>query len=183
MSWNIQNGSGWNHHKTVDSLRSLGAEALPEAPEGYAVLVAPISDKPFGLRCALVKICGRKLEPSISIHSPGGNYAPTPAYIIDAEYHTADEAGVILAANGYQPTNDRPLGWPSGEAWYRHADGTWASVEMLDDGPDSEEDGWARDRFDLSVQVIYSCKCDQQSDDDSQFFIKQMTEKIDDLTD
>jgi hypothetical protein len=63
--WIILNGSGWNHHKTADSLEAMLAEApdsLPTVPVGYAVIVAPISDKPFGLRCALVKAQSRRVE-------------------------------------------------------------------------------------------------------------------------
>ena len=37
-------------------------DTLPTVPVGYAVLVAPISDKPFGLRCALVKAQDRKVD-------------------------------------------------------------------------------------------------------------------------
>lgn len=63
--WIITNGSGWNHHKTADALEAILADApetLPTVPVGYAVLVAPVSDKPFGLRCALVKAQARKVE-------------------------------------------------------------------------------------------------------------------------
>ena len=37
------------------------ARSLPTVPVGYAVIVAPISDRPFGLRCALVKAQDRKV--------------------------------------------------------------------------------------------------------------------------
>ena len=60
--WIIQNGSGWNHHRTVDTLNTIlvdGPERLPAVPDGYGVLVAPISDKPLGLRCAFVKLLPR----------------------------------------------------------------------------------------------------------------------------
>ncbi|MDE2019386.1 MAG: hypothetical protein KGJ13_03495 [Patescibacteria group bacterium] len=63
--WIVINGSGWNHHKTADVLNGIladSADTLPIVPIGYAVLVAPISDKPFGLRCALVKAQARKVE-------------------------------------------------------------------------------------------------------------------------
>ena len=63
--WIIVNGSGWNSHKTAGTLEAMLADApetLPTVPPGYAVLVAPISDRPFGLRCALVKALARKVE-------------------------------------------------------------------------------------------------------------------------
>jgi hypothetical protein len=65
MGWVVINGSGWNHHKTADVLNEILAESpdtLPVVPVGYAVVVAPISDKPFGLRCALVKAQARKVD-------------------------------------------------------------------------------------------------------------------------
>jgi len=65
IGWVVNNGSGWNHHQTADTLNNLLAESpetLPAVPVGYGVLVAPISDKPFGLRCALVKVMSRKME-------------------------------------------------------------------------------------------------------------------------
>lgn len=65
IGWVVNNGSGWNHHKTADALNDMLAESpesLPPVPAGYGVLVAPISDKPFGLRCALVKVMPRKME-------------------------------------------------------------------------------------------------------------------------
>jgi hypothetical protein len=58
IGWVVQNGSGWNYHKTAVALNAMLIEFpddLPPVPKGYAVLVAPISDKPLGLRCALVK--------------------------------------------------------------------------------------------------------------------------------
>ena len=61
----ITNGSGWNNHRTASALNNMladSAEHLPTVPNGYAVLVAPISDKPFGLRCALVKVLPRFTE-------------------------------------------------------------------------------------------------------------------------
>jgi hypothetical protein len=123
--WIILNGSGWNHHKTAAALEAILADApetLPVVPVGYAVIVAPISDKPFGLRCALVKAQARKVE------------------IIDgAEY------------------DDGPA-----------------------DGAD-DEDEWASSVLDLrssSVERIYSAKAEQQSDDDSAYFIRVMAEQI-----
>jgi len=65
VGWVVVNGSGWNHHKTADALNELVAnepDSLPVVPFGYAVFVAPISDKPFGLRCALVKAQARKVD-------------------------------------------------------------------------------------------------------------------------
>lgn len=179
-AWNIRNGSGWNHHKTVDALRALDKAERPSVPKGYAVLVAPISDKPLGLRCALVKECGRKFAAFINIHVATGNYTECPAAVRAAVYSTADEASAVLSNNGYLPTDGRPPGWPAvGLAWYRHADGTWASVEMLDDGPDSDNaDGWVRDRFNMDGEIVYSVKCTQQSDDDSQYFIKSIASKL-----
>jgi len=62
IGWVVHNGSGWNHHITADILNEMLASSpdeLPVVPPGYGVLVAPISDKPFGLRCALVKIIPR----------------------------------------------------------------------------------------------------------------------------
>ena len=120
--WIITNGSGWNHHKTANALDAILADApetLPTVPVGYAVLVAPISDKPFGLRCALVKAQARKVE------------------IIDgAEYDDgpADDAG--------------------------------------------EQDQWAWNTFGCEVERIHSVKAEQQSDDDSQYFIREMAAQI-----
>jgi hypothetical protein len=65
IGWVVENGSGWNHHKTADVLKEIlisDPDALPAVPLGYGVLVAPISDKPFGLRCMLVKVQPRKTE-------------------------------------------------------------------------------------------------------------------------
>lgn len=63
LGWIINNGSGWNHHKTADALLDLLASSpdeLPAVPVGHAILVAPISgDKPFGLRLMLVKVLPR----------------------------------------------------------------------------------------------------------------------------
>jgi hypothetical protein len=185
IGWQVSNGSGWNHHKTADALNSILAAApdtLPALPLGYGVLVAPISDKPFGLRCALVRELPRKLSPIISIHHAGGNYVQHPEVVKYDALRMADVEGdgvkSLLAEHGYQPTSDRPAGWPARDEWYRHADGTWASVEMCDDGPDGDADGWARDRFDLDVEIIKSVKADQQSDDDSTYFINAMAEAI-----
>jgi len=123
--WIILNGSGWNNHKTAEALKTMLAEApdsLPQVPFGYAVIVAPISDKPFGLRCALVKAQARKVE------------------IIDgAEYDDgpADDAG--------------------------------------------DEDEWAANAIGLrssSVERIHSVKAEQQSNDDSQYFIRVMSEQL-----
>ncbi len=121
IGWVVLNGSGWNHHKTADALDEILAsepDSLPDVPCGYGVLVAPISDKPFGLRCALVKVLARKIE------------------MIDG----------------------RPY----------------------DDGCEDEDaiDGWAAERFDMDVERIHSVKCEQQSDDDSQYFIRVMREQI-----
>lgn len=125
VGWVVVNGSGWNHHKTADALNEILAsepDRLPVVPVGYAVIVAPISDKPFGLRCALVKAQDRNVE------------------IIDgAEY------------------DDGP------------ADGV------------GEEDDWASSVLDLrssSVERIHSVKAEQQSDDDSEYFIRVMAEQI-----
>ena len=61
LGWQIRNGSGWNHHETAATLETmLHADKLPAVPIGYGVLVAPISDKPLGLRIALVKVLPRK---------------------------------------------------------------------------------------------------------------------------
>jgi hypothetical protein len=65
IGWVVRNGSGWNNHQTAKSLDAIldeSPETLPDVPVGYAVLVAPISDRPFGLRCALVKIQARKID-------------------------------------------------------------------------------------------------------------------------
>jgi hypothetical protein len=65
IGWVVRNGSGWNNHQTAKSLEGILAESpetLPDVPVGYAVLVAPISDRPFGLRCALVKVQSRKID-------------------------------------------------------------------------------------------------------------------------
>lgn len=116
IGWQISNGSGWNNHKTADALNELLAttpDELPAVPLGYGVLVAPISDNPFGLRCALVKLLPR---------------------ITDEE--------------GY------------------------------DDGCDGEADDWAADNFRMDVERVASCKCEQESDDDSSYFIKKMREAI-----
>ena len=62
LGWQIINGSGWNRHATASALETTLRESpddLPTVPNGYAVLVAPISDKPFGLRCELVKVLPR----------------------------------------------------------------------------------------------------------------------------
>lgn len=123
--WIVINGSGWNHHKTADALNAILAdspETLPTVPLGYAVVIAPISDKPFGLRCALVKAQERKID------------------IIDGQEY-----------------DDGP------------ADGV------------GEEDSWAADVLDLrssSVERIHSVKAEQQSDDDSAYFIRIMAEQI-----
>lgn len=59
--WIVVNGSGWNRHATADSLEQR--EDLPEVPAGYAVIVAPVSrEKPFGIRCALVRVLPRHEE-------------------------------------------------------------------------------------------------------------------------
>lgn len=126
IGWVVQNGGGWNHHTTADVLKTMlaeNADALPALPLGYGVLVAPISDKPFGLRCALVKVLPRITE------------------IVDGE--------------------------------------------ECDDGPDEsagDVDGWAKDYFGFDVERIYSCRTEQQSDDDSAYFIKRMAEEIAKLT-
>jgi hypothetical protein len=115
IGWVVQNGSGWNHHKTADVLNDILAsepDTLPTVPPGYGVLVAPISDKPFGLRCALVKVLPRLTE------------------------------------------------------------------DGLDDGPDGEPDGWAWNNFGMEVEKINSCKAEQQSDDDSAYFVRIMREQI-----
>ncbi len=116
LGWIVHNGSGWNHHRTADTLEQLLAadpEALPAVPVGHAVLVAPLSDKPLGLRCALVKILPR----------------------------ITDDAG-------------------------------------YDDGCDGEADAWAVENFRIDGVRLASCRCDQQSDDDSGYFIKKMREAI-----
>ena len=124
VGWVVVNGSGWNHHKTADALNEILAsepDSLPTVPVGYAVIVAPISDKPFGLRCALVKAQSRKVG------------------IIDGQEYDngpADDAG--------------------------------------------DEDDWASNVLDLrgsSVERIHSVKAEQQSDDDSQYFIRVMREQ------
>ena len=180
--WIIYNGSGWNHHKTADALNAILAdslESLPVVPVGYAVLVAPISDKPLGLRCALVKVLARKMEPFINFHNPAGDYDfATKKSLPEIEDETVDGCSRWLAAAGYLPTHARPEGWPVGDLWYRHQDGRWASVQMLDDGPDGDADDWARDCFDFDVEKIYSVKCEQQSEDDSQYLIRVMAEQI-----
>lgn len=112
IGWVVNNGSGWNHHKTADTLLGMTLD-LPTVPVGYGVLVAPISDKPFGLRCAFVKVLPR----------------------------ITDDEG-------------------------------------LDDGPDGEADQWAWNVFGMEVERIYSCKAEQQSDDDSAYFIRKMSEEI-----
>lgn len=60
--WQIRNGSGWNRHETARSLQTNSAIHAMVIPSGYAVLVAPISDKPLGLRCALVRELPRKTD-------------------------------------------------------------------------------------------------------------------------
>lgn len=123
--WIVINGSGWNNHKTADALDAILADAperLPTVPLGYAVVIAPISGKPFGLRCALVKAQERKID------------------IIDGQEY-----------------DDGP------------ADGV------------GQEDSWAADVLDLrssSVERIHSVKAEQQSDDDSAYFIRIMIEQI-----
>ena len=112
IGWRISNGSGWNHHKTADVLNNILATTsneLPDVPSGYCVLVAQISDKPLGLRCALVKLLPR---------------------IIDEE--------------------------------------------GLDDGCDGEADSWVYNNFHLDAEIIGSCKCEEQSDDRSRYFINKM---------
>ena len=116
IGWKVINGSGWNHHKTADALNELIAttpDEIPTVPPGYGVLVAPISDKPFGMRCALVKLLPR----------------------------ITDEEG-------------------------------------NDDGCDGEADAWAADNFQMDVKRVTSFKCEQQSDDDSSYFLKKMREAI-----
>lgn len=125
VGWVVVNGSGWNHHKTADALNEILAsepDRLPVVPVGYAVIVAPISDKPFGLRCALVKAQARKVD--------------------------------IIEGQEYD--------------------------DGLADGV-GEEDDWASSVLDLhssSVERIHSVKAEQQSDDDSEYFIRVMAEQI-----
>lgn len=178
IGWMILNGSGWNHHRTADAL--LDAKT-PDVPRGYAVCVAPISDKPFGLRCALVRLLPRKMEPSINIHFAAGNYDFAGGKAILATL--ADDAGVEacrahLISNGYHPSPLRPDGWPDGLEWFRAQNGAWASIEMLDDGCDAEESGWVYERFGCDGEIVKSVKAEQQSDDDSAFFAKSMAEAI-----
>ena len=62
--WLVNNGSGWNNHSTARVLQDMVVtqEELPQPPPGYAVLVAPVSDKPLGLRCALVRVLPQNEE-------------------------------------------------------------------------------------------------------------------------
>ena len=183
IGWQITNGSGWNHHKTADALKEI--ENLPEVPLGYGVLVAPISDKPFGLRCALVRALPRRFSPFISIHTPGGNFVSHPDsvkydHIRLAEITDVQSARDLLSANGYVPTAERPSGWGvgAGREWFRAQDGTWASIELLDDGCEGDPNGWVRDVFDIDAEIVKSVKCEQQSDDDSGYFMRTMAEAI-----
>ena len=186
IGWLVHNGSGWNHHKTADILNEILASApdeLPAVPNGYAVLVAPVSDKPFGLRCALVEVLSRRTVPLIGLHEAGGNYLSGERVRAvhncePEEMETVAQATAYLTTKGYTATSDRPPGWPEGFNFLQHTDGTWASIEMCDDGCDGDADGWARDRFSMDVEIIKSVKAEQQTDDDSDFFIRTMTEAI-----
>lgn len=189
-SWIVKNGSGWNKHKTADTLTALladeDAETLPQVPAGYAVIVAPISDKPLGLRCALVRELERKMEPFLSFHEAGGDYLSREEEnkIIaglggrELDNSTMEAMEADLTALAYTPTPVRPSGWPDGNKWFFGQDGTWASIEMLDDGPEGEADGWVRDVAGVDAEVVKACRCDQQDDDASGFFIRVMSEAI-----
>ena len=158
IGWVIINGSGWNHHKTADALEAMLAEApdsLPIVPTGYAILVAPISDKPFGLRCALVKALPRRIMPSINIYSAEGGHVQFPAskqydHIRLAYIEDMASAESLLAANGYAKSGGK----------FINADGTSADIEMIDDGCEGEADGWASDIFGCDVEKIYSVKAE-----------------------
>lgn len=76
MRWDIKNGSGWNDHQTAKRLKLIAAELpqkLPQPPEGYLVLVAPVNMvKPMGLRCALVRVSPREGD-------VGGSFGDNPS--------------------------------------------------------------------------------------------------------
>ena len=128
------------------------------------------------------------MDPFINFHVSEGNYvladARTQAMIAvrEADDSTAEECRATLLNNGYFPTDNRPKGWPDGFDWFRHYDGTWASIEMLDNGPDGDISCWAYDQFGVDVEIVHSVKCEQQSDDDREWFIKKMREAIVALT-
>ena len=164
LGWQIRNGSGWNHHKTADVLKQ---KELPEIPTGYGVLVAPISDKPYGLRCALVKVLLRKESPVISLRGADGQPFSSKG-MLDLDRHmsltTHAEAVAYLTELGFTDM--------------RGPDGVTAEIEMCDDGCDGEADSWAYDAFGLESERIYSCKVEQQNEDSSDFFISKMRDAI-----
>jgi hypothetical protein len=179
--WIIRNGSGWNHHRTIDTLQKR--RTWPRVPKGYAVVCGPISDKPLGIRCALVRELPRKMEPGIDYHQPAGNYLNsgpelTALNAAEPDDLTPASAKAHLESAGFAPCAERPAGWPEGRDWYRHADGTWASVEMLDDGPDGEPDYWVRERADIDGEIVASVREDQQTHDASDFFLNTMRTEI-----
>ena len=72
IGWDIKNGSGWNNHITAKSLAEK-VGFLPDLPEGYIALVAPIDpDRPLGLRCMLAKELGRVVDDTGLDDGPDG---------------------------------------------------------------------------------------------------------------
>lgn len=189
MQWTVNNGSGWNHHITADRLSEMLAQSpedLTESPVGYEVCVAPVSDKPLGLRCALVRVLPRKMAATIDYHVAAGNYVDAPNYraLSAGEsdgIESIESARADLIRRGYVPSDERPAGWPTGREWFRAANGEWASIEMLDDGCDGEASDWVRDQFGFDGEIIKSVREDEQTSDASAYFIRKMTEAIDAL--
>jgi hypothetical protein len=170
IGWVVKNDSGWNHHRTADALSKILATApdsLPVVPLGYGVLVGPISDKPFGLRCALVKVLPRKTSPVIGLRGASGEMVSTRGFWEPGDYDTLADAEALLSKLGFVN--------------HRRADGFVAEIEMFDDGCDGEHDGWAYDQFGIEVERIYACKEEQQSDDSSDYFIRKITNKLAEL--
>jgi hypothetical protein len=186
IGWIIKNGSGRNDHKTarvlIDMLASDPSK-LPQVPDGYGVLVAPISDKPLGLRCALVRLCERKIEPFVDFYNASGSHIFPAArnWIMERikRWPTGEEQLICLVAMGYVKTHLQRRNWcSSAREWYLHADGTWASVDMLDAGPVGEPSEWVKDRFGFDGEIIYICYCIHEYDNESKYFTCAMSAVI-----
>jgi len=167
VGWVILNGGGWNNHATAKALNEIAADApdqLPAVPPGYAVLVAPISDKPMGLRCALVKALPRLTSPVVSFKNSDGQPISSRGIIDQSAYDDLASAEALLAAAGFVN--------------HRRGDGVMAEVEMCDDGCDGDAYGWAAEVFGCEVEKIYSVYEEQQSEDSSSYFIREMAAQI-----
>lgn len=179
--WKVSNGSGWNNHRTAAVLSDR--RTFPRVPHGYAVVCGPISDKPLGLRCALVRELPRCEMPSINYHTLGGSYLNAGAELSaliggEPDDMTPDDARDYLAGVGFSATSERPAGWPEGREWFTAPGGGWASLGMLDDGPVGEADGWARDQFAIDCEIVKSVRECQQANDSSGFFLESMRAAI-----